>query len=99
MTVSNVNTIKFTSWKEGIINIYDQSLEQVVKRLESRYNQKFRFGDDIKDYRYTFTIKNEPLDEIINLMEKITPVKTIQKDEVIVFQMDVDKMRKSMDKH
>jgi ferric-dicitrate binding protein FerR (iron transport regulator) len=98
MTVSNVNTAKFTSWKEGIINIYDQSLEQVVKRLESRYNQKFIFSNDIKDYRYTFTIKNEPLDEIINLMEKITPVKAIQKDDVIVFQMDIDKMRKSMEK-
>jgi len=99
MTVSNVNTVKFTSWKDGIINIYDQSLEQVVKRLESRYNQKFRFSDNIKDYRYTFTIKNEPLDEIIQLMEKITPVKAIQEDDVIVFEMDVNKMRKSMDKH
>lgn len=99
MTVSNVNTTKFTSWKEGIINIYDQSLDQVVKRLESRYNQEFRFSDDIKDYRYTFTIKNEPLDEIIQLMEKITPVKAIQKNDIIVFEMDMNKMRKSMDKH
>lgn len=98
LTVSKVNTAKFTSWKDGIINIYDQSLEQVVKRLEARYNQKFKFNDGVKDFRYTFTIKNEPLDEIIQLMEKITPVKAIQKDDIIVFQIDMAKMRKSMDK-
>lgn len=98
MTVSDVNTAKFTSWKEGIINIYDQSLEQVIKRLASRYNQKFSFSEQVKNFRYTFTIKNEPLDEIIKLMEKITPVKAVQKNEIIVFEMDKNKMKRSMNK-
>ncbi len=86
LTVSNVNTAKFTSWKEGILNIYDQPLEDVVKRLETRYNQKFIFDEEVKDFRYTFTIKNESLGEIIQLMERITPVKAIQKGDVIVFK-------------
>lgn len=98
LTVSNVNTTKFTSWKEGILNIYDQSLEQVVNRLEARYNQKFQFSDQIKDFRYTFTIQNESLDEIIKLMKKITPIKAIQKDDIIVFQVDMTKIKRPMDK-
>lgn len=98
ISVSNVNTLKFTSWKDGIINIYDQSLEQVVKRLEMRYNQKFKVDEEVKGLRYTFTIKNESLGEIVKLMEKITPVKAFQKDDLIVFEMDKDKMRKSMNK-
>ena len=98
MTVSNVNTTKFTSWKAGIINIYDQSMEQVVKRLETRYNQRFMYSEDIKNLRYTFTIKNEPLDEIIQLMEKITPVKAVQNEDIIEFKMDMNKMRRSIDK-
>ncbi len=93
LAVSNVNTSKFTSWKEGIINIYDQSLEELTKRLETRYNQEFEFDDDVKNFHYTFTIKNESLDEIIKLMEKITPIKATQKQDTISFKLDKNKKR------
>lgn len=94
LQVSNVNTAKFTSWKEGILNIYDQSLEEVVERLETRYNQKFILDDEVKNYRYTFTIKNESLDEIIQLMEKITPVKAEQEKDTILFKTDKNRKRR-----
>ena len=93
LAINYVNTTKFTSWKEGVLNIYDQSLEELIKRLETRYNQKFEINDDVKDFRYTFTIKNESLDEIIKLMEKITPVKAIQKKDIISFKLDKNKKR------
>jgi ferric-dicitrate binding protein FerR (iron transport regulator) len=92
--VSNVNTTKFTAWKEGVLNIYDQSMEELIKRLEIRYNQKFVLEDGLKDFHYTFTIKNESLDEIIQLMEKITPVKAIQNNEIITFKLDKKKQRR-----
>lgn len=98
LTVRNVNTTKFTSWKDGIINIYDQSLEHVVKRLEMRYNQKFIVNEEVKGLRYTFTIKNESLEDIIKLMEKITPIKATQKGNVIDFEMDISKINVSMNK-
>lgn len=93
LKISNVNTSKFTSWKEGIINIYDQSLEELIERLETRYNQKFEIAADVKDFHYTFTIKNESLDEIIKLMERITPVKAVQKQDTISFKLDKKKKR------
>ena len=93
LAINCVNTTKFTSWKEGLLNIYDQPLEELVKRLETRYNQKFEFGDDVKDFHYTFTIKNESLDEIIKLMEKITPIKAVQKKDIISFKLDKIKIR------
>ncbi len=85
--------MKYTSWKDGILNIYNQPLVEVVKRLEKRYNQKFEFADELKDFPFTFTIKNEPLDEIIRIMEKIAPIKTKQEENVIVFQLDTEKVR------
>lgn len=91
--ISEINPAKFTAWKDGIINIYDQTMEELVKRLENRYNQKFEISDDVKHFRYTFTITNEPLDEIIRLMEKITPVIAVQTDEVIVFRADKKKIK------
>jgi transmembrane sensor len=87
LVVSEVIATNFTSWKEGIINIYNQSLEDLVKRLENRYNQKFEFDESVKNYRYTFSIKNESLDEILKLMEKITPVKIFQKGNTILIKL------------
>lgn len=94
LEVNDVNTSRFTAWKEGMINIYDQPLKDVVKRLEIRYNQKFVYDQEIEDFRYTFTIKNERLEEIIRVMEQITPVKAIQQEDVIELKVDEEKKRK-----
>lgn len=94
LKVGEVNTSRYTSWKEGIINIYDQSLDQVVKRLEMRYNQKFEIDNEAKEFRYTFSIKNEPLEDIINLMQKITPLKVVQENNVIKLEADEEKIKK-----
>lgn len=95
LAVSNVNTSKFTAWKEGMINIYDQSLAEVTQRLETRYNQEFVVDECAADYHFTFTIKNEPLDEIIRLMEKIAPVKAVQNDTIITFKLDAERAKKA----
>ena len=95
LSVSEVNTSKFTAWKEGMMNIYDQSLTEVIQRLETRYNQKFVVDKSAEDYHFTFTIKNEPLDEIIRLMEKIAPVKAVQNDTIITFKLDKQRAKKA----
>jgi ferric-dicitrate binding protein FerR (iron transport regulator) len=85
--VTHINTSKFTSWKEGILNIYDQRLEDLVKKLELRFNQKFEVENEVKDFRYTFTIKNETLEEVIDLIQQITPVKIEQENETIIIKL------------
>ncbi len=96
MTVSRVNTSKFTSWKEGIVNIYDLPLDEVVLRLKMRYNQEFVVDENVRHYHYTFTIKNESLQDVIALIEKITPVRAEQTGSVIIFRPDKKKMTKMM---
>lgn len=88
-----VNTTRYTSWREGIVNIYDLSIEDLVRRLEKRYNQKFELTPEVKELRYTFTIENEPLEDVLKLMERITPVKVKQTDETIKIDIDKRKMR------
>ena len=83
LTISNVNTVLYTSWKDGLINIYNLPLSELVIKLEKRYNQKFVVDDKIKNLPLTFTIKNENLNSILSLIEKITPVDAIQHDNVI----------------
>lgn len=78
-----VNTELFTSWKEGTINIYNLPLNELVIKLERRYNQKFEVEESIKNLPYNFTIKNEDLSSILSIIEKITPVVAVQNGNVI----------------
>lgn len=83
LAVSSVNTDLYTSWKDGLINIYNLPLSALVIKLEKRYNQKFKVDDAVKNLPYTFTIKNEDLSSVLSLMERITPIEVIQRDNII----------------
>lgn len=91
MTIKNINTTLYTSWKDGITNIYNLPLSEVVIRLEKRFNQKFIVDDEIKNIPYTFTIKNENLGSILSLMEKITPVDAVTQGNVIELRFSKSK--------
>ncbi len=93
LSVGNVNTNLYTSWKDGLINIYNLPLSELVIKLEKRYNQKFEVDEAIKNMPYTFTIKNEDLSSVLSLMEKITPVSAIQDKNVIKLKHNKSKLR------
>ena len=94
-SVSEVNTRRYTSWTEGVLNIYDLPAEELAKRLEKRYNQQFELAPEVLKLRYTFTIKNEPLEKILELMERITPVKATQHEEIIKIEIDEKKLKEA----
>lgn len=91
LTLTAVNTSLYTSWKDGLINIYNLPLSELVIKLEKRFNQKFLVDEQIKDVPYTFTIKNEDLSSVLSLMEKITPVQAIQREHVIELKHNKNK--------
>ena len=79
----SVNPENYTSWKDGLINIFELPLEQLVLKLEKRFNQKFEVDPPVKDFPYTFSIEGESLAEILHLIERISPVKAVQEGNVI----------------
>lgn len=83
LSVKKVNVEHYTSWKDGMINIHNLPLEEVVVKLSKRYNQQFKVDEKVKQIRYTYTIKNEPLSDVLQLMETITPVDAVQEGDVI----------------
>jgi ferric-dicitrate binding protein FerR (iron transport regulator) len=93
LAIATVNTNLYTSWKDGLINIYNLPLSELVIKLEKRYNQKFEVDEAIKSMPYTFTIKNEDLSSVLSLMEKITPVVAIQDKNVIKLKHNKTKLR------
>lgn len=81
--INSVNTDLFTSWKDGVITIYNLTLEELVLKLERRYNQKFEIDEAAKSLRYTLTIKNETLHQVLDLLKIINSVDPVQKNDII----------------
>ena len=96
LVITKVNTHIYTSWKDGLINIYNLPLSELVLKLEKRYNQKFEVDESIKNMPFTFTIKNENLNNVLSLMEKITPIEVIQHGNVIELRNNKNRKMQKM---
>ncbi len=84
-TIEKIKVIPehYTSWRNGIIQIYEMPLKEVAIRLEKRYNQKFEVDPAVRDITFTFTIENESLSEILNILEKIGSINVVKSGETI----------------
>ncbi len=78
LTLSEVDASRFSAWKEGFLIIDNERLGQVIGRLERWYNVDIIIQDDVlKEYRFKATFKDEPLEEVLRLIAKTTPVNYI----------------------
>lgn len=65
-----------SNWKAKKLIFKDTPLLEVVKVLERWYNVKFIIMDQgLSTYTYTINFKNEPLQNVLIGLEKITPIK------------------------
>lgn len=77
-TISDNNTlISQGLWKDDIIYIDDQPLEEVLKKLDRKYDIRFKVENrEALQYRYTIMIaKNSSLNKVILDLERIAPVR------------------------
>jgi ferric-dicitrate binding protein FerR (iron transport regulator) len=74
--VSNVDVAKYTSWIGGTLLFHNDRFEEVLKRLGKWYNITIEINDrEVSDFLFTATIKNENLDQIVDLLKYSTPFK------------------------
>ncbi len=70
-----MNAFLLSSWKENILYFDNENFENVIKKLERWYNVKIELtGKDSVDDRFTLTIKNESLREVLDLISLTTPL-------------------------
>ena len=81
-TITNIkNSTKESSWKDNIIHFSNTPLDEVIKTLDRRYNVKFIINNpDALKYTYTLISKQTTIENILNELEKIAPVKFRLKD-------------------
>lgn len=61
-------------WTNNILKIYNNDIYEVVKKLERWYGVDIELGNARSDLRYTFVVKTESLRELLDLINKMTPI-------------------------
>ena len=92
--IDQVNTGLYTSWKDPEWLIESQTLGELANSLERRYNIHMMFAsNDLKSYRFSGTIRNETIEQILNVLTFTAPMKyTIEQG---VVRLQIDSKRKS----
>ncbi len=85
--VSKIKAEKYSGWRKGILNIYDCPLSEVVHKLERRFNYKFRVCEELRDTKITLSIENENMEDVIHILENITPVEVLHRNDSIYFEL------------
>jgi transmembrane sensor len=75
LSVSEVDVEKHTSWKEGLLIFRDDTMDEVVLKLNRKFNVEIILQDpELKDYIYTATFEDESLTQILGLLKISAPV-------------------------
>jgi ferric-dicitrate binding protein FerR (iron transport regulator) len=76
----------YTSWKSDRWTIQGVPLETLAPMLERRFNKKLYFRDrELKDYKFTGTIANETVEQILNALQMTAPLDfKIGRDSIIL---------------
>jgi len=77
ITVSNVNTGLYTSWKEGLMTFRNEKLKDIAKKIERWYNVEVVINNPkIGEESYFGTImKNKPIDQILVVLKLTSSLK------------------------
>lgn len=72
--ITDVEVAKYTSWIGGTLLFRDDPLAKVLKKLGRWYNIAIEINDpEVSDFPFTATIRNENLDQIVDLLKFSTP--------------------------
>lgn len=86
LSLNEVNPELYISWKEDILTFDNENFANVIRKLERWYDVSISVeGKDSITDRYTLTINNESLREVLDLISLTTNINyTIDDDEVTI---------------
>lgn len=61
-------------WTNNFLKIYNNDIYEVVKKLERWYGVDVTLENGNPDSRYTFVVKTESMKELLDLLNKMTPI-------------------------
>jgi transmembrane sensor len=73
--ISNIKPELYTSWKDENWVIEGMPLDQLAVLMERRFNSRIEIRDDaLKLYKFTGTIQNETLEQMLVILSMTTPL-------------------------
>lgn len=70
------NSLDASGWKNNLFNFRDNSLEYVLEEMARQYDVTFNVTNpEIRSYTYNISCSSKDIDEIIHIMETVTPIK------------------------
>jgi len=84
-----VNVNLYTSWKEAEWLIESKTFSDLADLLERRYDIRIVFGsDEIREYRFSATIRNETIEQVLNALTITAPLKYTIEQGIVRLQID-----------
>lgn len=80
----NIDTDKFTSWKDGKLIFRDDPLSEIVTRLNRWYDADIKIVDPdhkLKDYTFTMTVQQETIEQVLEYLTQASGLK-LKKEEI-----------------
>tara|TARA_R110002049_G_scaffold307038_1_gene506573 strand:- start:111501 stop:112544 length:1044 start_codon:yes stop_codon:yes gene_type:complete len=72
--IPNVKMAKYTGWREGYMVFYGDPIDVVTQRLEKWFNISIEIDKALENYRFTATIQNESLEQVLELLSMSSPM-------------------------
>jgi len=71
-----VSDRRFSDWTKGILNIKGETIEELARKLERRFDIQILFGDDeVREHTYSGSIKDENLDTVLEALRFASSLK------------------------
>ncbi len=82
--ISSYDTEKSTGWKEGLLIVEGESLGDLSKKIERRYDVRFVFRDEkLKRYKYSGTLREYSLEQVLNALKLTSPISYIVDKQIV----------------
>ena len=87
IVASEVSTAQYTSWKEGQLIFKNETLGEIIKILERRYNVVITSHDtELNKKRITANFKNESVEQVMYALQLTSSLKyKIDKDSIVIY--------------
>jgi ferric-dicitrate binding protein FerR (iron transport regulator) len=74
--INDIEATKHAEWINGRLSFENATLGHIISRLERWYGVRFDCPDELQNsYQLTFTVRNESLPQIMQLVQNIAPVR------------------------
>lgn len=79
-----MNDHRFSDWTSGILNIQGETIAELSKKLERRFDIEIEFGDnEVQNHTYTGSIKDEDLNTVLSALEFLSELSCKREGKVV----------------